>query len=74
MTKAASEINAVIQRKMSRSSVTTLIISNEELDDIRKIVRSFIESGLSIKVTSKTIKREQKKQKYISYIIKCIRH
>ena len=59
---------------MSRSSVTTLIISNEELDDIRKIVRSFIESGLSIKGTSKTIKREQKKQKYISYIIKCIRH
>ena len=59
---------------MSRSSVTTLIISNEELDDIRKIVRSFIESGLSIKGTSETIKREQKKQKYISYIIKCIRH
>ena len=59
---------------MSRSSVTTLIISNEELDDIRKIVRSFIESGLSIKGTSKTIKREQKKQKYISYIIKCIRY
>ena len=45
---------------MSRSSVTTLIISNEELDDIRKIVRSFIESGLSIKGTSKTIKREAK--------------
>ena len=42
---------------------TILIISNEEMNDIIKIVRSLEESGLLIKGVSKTIKNEVNKQK-----------
>ena len=42
---------------------TTLIISNEEMNDIMKIVKSLEESGLLIKDVSKTIKNEAKAQK-----------
>ena len=42
---------------------TILIISNEEMDDIMKIVKSLEESGLLIKVVSETIKNEAKEQK-----------
>ena len=43
--------------------MTTLIISNEELDDIMKIVKSLEESYLLIKGVSETIKNEVKEQK-----------
>ena len=43
--------------------MTTLTISNEEINDIVKIVKSLKESGLLIKVISKTIKNEEKEQK-----------
>ena len=42
---------------------TTLIISNEEMNDIMKIVKSLEESGLLIKGVSETIKNEAKEQK-----------
>ena len=42
---------------------TTLIISNEEMNDILKIVKSLEESGLLIKGIRKTIKNEAKEQK-----------
>ena len=45
------------------SHMTTLIISNEEMNDIIKIVKSFEESGLLIKGISKAIKNEAKEQK-----------
>ena len=48
---------------MFGSSVTTLIISNEEINDIMKIVMPLEESGLLIKGISKTIKNEAKGQK-----------
>ena len=41
----------------------TLIISNEEINDIIKIVTSLEESGLLIKCASETIKNEAKEQK-----------
>ena len=37
--------------------MTTLIISNEEMDDIMKIVKSLKESGLLIKRVSKITKK-----------------
>ena len=43
--------------------MTTLIISNEEMNDIMKIVKSFEESGLLIERISKTIKNEVKEPK-----------
>ena len=46
------------------SGNTTLIISNEGMNDITKIVKSLEEFDLLIKDVSKTIKYEAKKQKY----------
>ena len=49
---------------MFGSGTTTLIISNEEMNDITvKIVKSLEESGLIIKGDSQTIKYEAKEQK-----------
>ena len=48
---------------MFRSGITTLIISDEEMNDIMKIVKSLEESGLLTKGVSKTIKNEAKEQK-----------
>ena len=39
--------DAAIQKKLFGSGVTTLITSNEEMNDIMKIVRSIDESGSS---------------------------
>ena len=41
--------------------VTTLIISNEEINGIMKIVKSLEEFGLLVKGISKAIKNEAKK-------------
>ena len=43
--------------------MTTLIILNEEMDDIMKIVKSLKESGLLMKGVSETIKMKQKNKK-----------
>ena len=48
---------------MFASGFTTLIISNNEMNDIMKIVLSLEESGLLRKGVSKTIKNEAKEQK-----------
>ena len=48
---------------MFGSGNTTLIISNEEINDIMKIVKSLEESGLLIKGVSETIKNKAKEQK-----------
>ena len=46
---AAAATDAAIHKKMFGSSVTTLMISIEETNDIMKIVKSLEESGLLIK-------------------------
>ena len=48
---------------MLGSGFTILIISNEEMEDIMKIVKSLEDSGLLIKGVSETIKNEAKKEK-----------
>ena len=60
LTAAVSVIDAAIQKKVFWSGVTTLIISNEEMDDIMKIIRSLEESGLLMKGISGKIKHEAK--------------
>ena len=45
---------------MFGSGFTTLIISNEGMNDIMKIVKSLEDSGLLIKGVSETIKNEAK--------------
>ena len=54
--------DAAIHKKMFRAGLTA-IISNEEMNDIMKIVKSLEESGLLIKGVSKTIKNEAREQK-----------
>ena len=67
LTAAAAATDAAIHKKMFGSGVTTLINSNEEINDIMKIVKSLEGYGLLIKGVSKTIKNEAKyKQKDFS--------
>ena len=63
LTAAASATDAAIHKKMFGSRTTTLIISNEEMNDIMKIVKSLEESDLLIKSVSKTIENKAKEQK-----------
>ena len=63
LTAPASATDAAIHKKMFGSGTTTLIISNEEMNDIMKIINSLKESGLLIKSVSGTIKNEAKEQK-----------
>ena len=48
---------------MLGSGMTTLIISNNEMDDILKIVKSLENSGLLLKGVSEIIQRKAKEQK-----------
>ena len=50
-------------KKIHGSGTTTLIISNEEMNDIIKIVQALKDSNLLQKGVTKTIKNETKKQK-----------
>ena len=43
--------------------ITTSIISNEEMNDIVKIVQALEDSNILLKRVTKTIKNETKKQK-----------
>ena len=63
LTAAASATDAAVPKKMFGSGVTTLIILNEEMNDIMKIIKSLEESDLLIKGVSETIKNEAKNQK-----------
>ena len=63
ITTAASAIDVVIQKKIHGSGTTTLIISNEEMNDIIKIVQAVEDSNILMKGVTKTIKNETKEQK-----------
>ena len=63
LTSTASETDAAIQKKTYGSGFTTFIISNAEMEDIMKILKSTEYSGLLIKVDSEEIKNEAKEQK-----------
>ena len=56
---AASATDTAIHKKMFGSGIITLIISNEEINDLMKIFKSFGKSGLLIKC----VKNEAKGQK-----------
>ena len=63
ITAAASAIDAGIQKKIHGSGTTTLIISNEEMNDIMTIVQALEYSNILLKGVTKTIKNEIKEQK-----------
>ena len=63
LTSAAPATDAAIHKKIFESGNTTLTISNEEMNDIMKIIKSLEGSDLLAKNASKTIKNEAKEQK-----------
>ena len=63
LTAAASATDLAIHWRMFGSGFTTIIIYNEEMEYIMKIVKSLAESGLLIKGVRETIKNEAKEQK-----------
>ena len=64
LTAAALARETDIQKKMFGLGITTIIISNEENNDIVKIVNSLEEFHLLIKGVSKTIVYEAEEQKW----------
>ena len=66
---AMSAIDGRIKKKMLGSGATkvagttTLIISNDEMDDILKIVKSLEDSNVLLKGVSETIQHEAKEQR-----------
>ena len=63
LTAVVSAIDVAIHKEMFRSGMTILIISNKEMNDITKVVRSLEESGVFIKGVSERIKMKQKNKK-----------
>ena len=78
---AASPTNAAIQNKIFGSDMhpldfanqITLIILNEEMDDIMKIVKSLENAGLSIKVVNEAIQNKAKNRK-VDFLTCCLVH
>ena len=60
---AAAATDAAIHKKTFGSGVTTLIISNEDMNDDMKIVKSLEESSLLLRRISEAIENEAKEQK-----------
>ena len=63
LTAAAYAAYAGIHKKILGSGNTTLIISNEEMNDIMKIIQALEDSTILLKGVTKTIKNEIKEQK-----------
>ena len=63
LTAAASAADAGIHKKILGSRNTTLIISNDETEDIIKIIESPEDSGLLLKGITKVVQNEVKEQK-----------
>ena len=59
------------KKKTHDSGTTTLIISNEEMNEIMKIVQALEDSNILLKGVTKTIKNETKEQKrgYLSILL-----
>ena len=63
LTAASSAIDAGVQKKIYGSGTTTLVIPNEEMNYIMKIVQALEDSGILLKGVTKTMKNEAKEQK-----------
>ena len=70
-TAAASATDAAINKKILGSGTATLIISNDEMNDILKIIKSLEDFGVLLKGLNETIKNEVKEQKggFISMLL-----
>ena len=57
LTAASSAIDAGVQKRIYGSGATTLVISNEEMNDIMKIVKALEDSNILLKGVTKTNKK-----------------
>ena len=71
LTAAASAADAWIHKKVLGSGTKTVIISNDEMKDINRIVKSLEDTALLLKGVSETIQNEAKEQKggFISMLL-----
>ena len=63
LTAAASAADAGIHKKILGSGNTTLIISNEEINDVIKILQVLEDSNILLKGVTETVKNETKEQR-----------
>ena len=63
LTAAASAVDAGTHKKIIGSGTPTLIISNEEMENIMKIIKSLEDSGLLLKGVGETIQNKVREQK-----------
>ena len=63
LTAAAAAADVGIHKKILGSGNTTLIISNKDMDDLIKIVKSLEDSGLLLKGVTESVQNEVKEQK-----------
>ena len=63
LTAVASAADAGIHKNIVGSATATLIISNDEMEDIMKIVKSLEDSGLLLKGVSEKFQMKQKNKK-----------
>ena len=63
LTAAASAADAGIHKKIRDSTTTTLLLSNEEMNDIMKMVQALQDSNILLKGVTKKTKNETKEQK-----------
>ena len=63
LTAAASAADAGIHKKILGSGNTTLIISNEDIEDLIKIVKSLEDSGLLLNGVTESVQNEVKEQR-----------
>ena len=62
------------KKKIHGSGTTTLIISNEKMNDIMKIVLALEDSNILLKRITKTIKNQAKEQKgeFLSMLLRTL--
>ena len=60
ITVVASAIDAGIQKKIHGSGMTTLIISNKDMNDIIKIAQALEDSNICLKESLKQLKMKRK--------------
>ena len=63
LTAAMSVIDGSTKKKMLGSGTTTLIISNDEMNDIIKIIKALENLGVLFEGVTKTIENETKEQR-----------
>ena len=63
LTAAASVTDATINKKILGSGTKTLLVSNDDMQDLLKIIKSLENSGLLLEGITEIVKNEAKEQK-----------